>query len=194
MSKDVLSTQRSPLGRALSRALKGSAAAGAAFVLSGCLLTSPYWNQEFEDHTKPISLQAFTTDKATKVKFSCAKAHHGGLYPSGGTAVWVHIADVQPQSQALLDSQGGKVYGAGMSTALPAACWRLDPANSIWYAAVRARQEKNVMDTGQKFFYTFTNDGLECVGRENGEAASWFGWFNKGCETAVHYTIFRATS
>lgn len=194
MFKDVQSPQPSLLGRALNRTLKGAYAAGAAFALSGCLLTSPYWNQEFADHTKPISLQAFTTDKATQVKFECAKASHGGLYPSPATAVWVHITNVTPQSSALRDAHGGKVFGAGKLTALPAACWRLDPANSIWYAAVRATQNKNVMDTGQKYFYTFTNDGLECLGRENGEAASWFGWINKGCTAALHYTIFYATS
>lgn len=169
-------------------------AAATLIVLNGCLLTSPYWNQEFDDHTKPIPLQAFTTDKTTAVRFECAPAYHGGLYPSPATANWVLVSNVNPQSQALRDPTGGTVYGAGKKSTLPAACWRFDPANSIWYAAVRATQNTPVIDTKQNYFYTFNNTGLECVGRENGKAASWFGWFSKGCQTSVYYTIFRGTS
>jgi hypothetical protein len=162
--------------------------------LNGCLLTSPHWNQEFDDHTKAISLQAFTADKSKAVKFECAQAYHGGLYPPSATVTWVLVANVTPQSQALLDAGGNKVYGAGKKKVLPSGCWRLDPANSIWYAAVRATQNTTVMDTKQKYFYTFNKTGLECVGRENGKAASWFGWYKKGCEAGAYYTIFRATA
>jgi hypothetical protein len=169
-------------------------AAAILLMLNGCLLTSPYWNQEFEDHTDAISLQAFTTDKSVKVKFECAKAFHGGLYPSAGTASWVLVANVTPQSQALLDPIGGRVYGAGKHTALPSACWRFDPGNSLWYAAVRATQNSPVLGTEQNYFHTFDKAGLECLGEENGKAASWFGWFGDNCETGTYYTIFRATS
>lgn len=161
-------------------------------VLNGCLLTSPYWNQEFSDHTKPIPLQAFTVNKAVKVKFQCAQAFHGGLYPFGGPISWVQVANVTPQSQALLDPASGTVYGAGKLTALPSSCWRLDPGNNLWYAAIRATQNETVLGSDQKYFHTFTKAGLECVGRENGKAATWFGWFNKGCQTGTYYTIFRA--
>jgi hypothetical protein len=169
-------------------------AAATLVMLNGCLLTSPYWNQEFDDHTKAISLQAFTTNKTVAVKFECAKAYHGGLYPSTATATWVLVANVNPQGQALLDPTSGKVHGAGKYTTLPASCWRFDPGNSLWYAAVRATQNAAVMNTNQKYFYTFNKTGLECVGRENGKAASWFGWYGKGCQSGAYYTIFRATS
>ena len=161
-------------------------------LLNGCLLTSPYWNQEFDDHTKAISLQAFTTNKNANVKFQCAPAFHGGLYPSAATTTWTQVASITPQSKPLFDPIGGKVHGAGVRKVLPAACWRFDPANSIWYAAIRATQNTMVLDTGQKFFHTFDETGLECLGRENGQATSWFGW--SGCETGAYYTIFRATS
>jgi hypothetical protein len=168
-------------------------AAATPIILSSCLLTSPYWNQLFKDHTKPVPLQAFTIDQSIPVRFECAKAYHGGLYPTTAQAVWVLVGSTTPASQPLLDSDANKVHGARKLTALPATCWRKD-ANGIWFAAARATQNTTVLDTGQKYFYTFTKTGLECVGRENGKSASWFGWIGKGCELSQKHTIFRATS
>ena len=193
MSNETHPTSRNRVTRMMHHASRVLVAAATPIILSSCLLTSPYWNQEFKDHTKPVPLQAFTVDKSVPVKFECAKAFHGGLHPSAAQAVWVLVGSTTPPSQPLLDSDGNKVHGARKFTALPAACWRLD-ANGLWYAAARATQNTTVLDTSQKYFFTFTKPGLECVGRENGKTASWFGWINKGCETSKHYTIFRATS
>lgn len=172
-------------------------AATAMVALSGCLLTSPYWNQEFDDHTAPIPLQAWTTNKSKPVKFECAQAFHGGLYPSAGSAAWVLIANVNPQTQPLLDPEGAKVFGASKFTALPQACWRLE-SNGLYYAAVRATQGTG---SDKVSYSTFSKVGLECLGRENGKAASWFGWLTKNCATTysnsstqIPYVIFRATS
>jgi hypothetical protein len=162
--------------------------------LNGCLLTSPYWNQEFDDHTEAISLQAFTGNKNVAVKFQCAKAYHGGLYPSAATASWVQVANITPQSQGLLDPSNNRVFGAGTYKALPATCWRFDSANSSWYAAVRATQNTTVLGTTQKYFHTFDKAGLECLGRETGKAANWIGWNGKGCVSNAYYAIIRATS
>ena len=170
----------------------------ALLTLNGCLLTSPYWNQQFSSHTAVVPLQAWTTDKTKQVKFECAKAFHGGLYPSAGTASWVHISTVGPQQQSLKDSFGAKVYGAGKKTALPASCWRQDPGNSVWYAAVRATQAST---SGTVSYQNFNKAGLECLGQKNGKATSWFGWIGKGCvatysgsTTPIPYVIFRAPS
>lgn len=166
--------------------------------LNGCLMTSPYWNQVFSSHTDVVPLQAWTTKKDYDVKYECATAYHGGLYPSSGSAVWVHIDTVSPQQQSLKDSYGAKVYGAGIKRVLPAECWRYDPANSNWYTSVRATQTTN---TGTDSYQNFNKVGLECLGTEVGKATSWLGWFNKGCvstysgsNTPVPYVIFRATS
>ena len=90
----------------------------------------------------------------------------------------------------------GLIYSAGIKTALPASCWRQDPANSVWYSAVRATQGSGSSITEYK---TFNKTGLECLGREIGKATSWVGWIGKGCEatysgstTAIPYVIFRA--
>lgn len=192
------SMQKPERGSPLGVAFKFTAGAAAVMSLTGCLLTSPFWNQEFSDHTKPVPLQAFTTDKSKPVKFECAKAFHGGLYPSEGSASWVLVSDVSPQSEPLLDSFGAKVYGASKSTALPAACWRQDPGNNMWYAAVRATQGAGASLVKYK---TFSKAGLECLGHETGKGTSWFGYMGKGCtqtysgsSTEIPYVIFRATS
>ena len=180
---------RAHAGRA-PRAAQRLAVVGSLALLNGCLLTTPYWNQEFEDHTEAVPIQAFTIGKTVKVRFECAKAYHGGLYPEPTTATWLLVAEVLPQAQALRDSDGAKVYGAGVSKSLPAGCWRFDPGNSLWYSAIRATQ-----GTGESKveYYTFDIAGLECLGRENGKAASWFGW--KGCEkSGAKYVIFRAVA
>jgi hypothetical protein len=194
MFKGVQLANRNLLARRTRGALVALSVAATPVILSGCLMTTPYWNQEFADHTKAVPFQAFTTNKTIQVKFECAKAFHGGLYPDSASATWVTVGNVTPQAQPLLDSDGGQIYGARKSAVLPAACWRFDPANSIWYAAARATQNQAVLSTGQKYFFTFTNTGLECLGRENGKAASWFGWIGKGCQTVAYYAIFRAVS
>jgi len=166
--------------------------------LNGCLMTSPYWNQEVSSRTAKVPLQAFTTKKDYTVKYECAQAYHGGLYPTSGSATWVLIDTVNPLQQSLKDSYGAKVYGAGIKRVLPASCWRQDPANSVWYSSVRATQ---VTNTGTVSYQNFNKSGLECLGTEVGKATSWFGWLNKGCistysgsTTAIPYVIFRSAS
>lgn len=162
--------------------------------LSGCLLTSPFWNQEFASHTEAIPMQAFSTSTANPVKFECAQAAHFGLYPSADTASWTTVANVAPNTSGSYDPQGNRIYSAGIKTALPASCWRQDPANSIWYAAIRATQLTTSGGTTQ--YQTFFKSGLECLGREIGKATSWVGWINKNCvatysgsTTSIPYVI-----
>ncbi len=166
----------------------------ALLTLSGCM-TSPYWNQEFEDRTGLIPLQSFTTDKTKVVKFECAKAFHGGLYPDEGSAEWVLIDTVMPSQQSLKDSFGSKIYGAGIKRVLPDSCWRQDGSNSVWYSSVRATQGSG---SNLRNFSTFDRDGLECLGRENGKATRYSGYIGKGCVKTyfestepIPYVIFR---
>lgn len=182
----------------ISGAVKLAGVATAVASLNGCLMTSPYWNQELSSHTDEVPLQSWTTNKNFIVKYECAKAYHGGLYPSPGSAVWVQIDTVNPTQQSLKDSFGAKVYGAGIKRVLPASCWRQDPANSVWYTSVRATQTTN---SGTTTYKNFDKTGLECLGTEVGKATSWFAWLNKGCvktysgsSTSVPYVIFRAAS
>lgn len=173
--------------------LKLAALLTAGFALSGCLLTSPYWSQDMNDHTKAVPMQAWTTNKNVQVTFECSKASHGGLYPySSGN--WMLVANVNPQQSASWDPLSAGIYSAGKKQVLPASCWRQDPANNVWYTAIRARQ-------GTNEYKVFTESGLECLGEENGKATSWFGWLVPGCDlkysgssTSIPYTIIYANS
>lgn len=164
------------------------------FALTGCLIISPYWNQEFASHTNEVPLQAFTLNASEVINFQCAQASHGGLHPFGSPPTWININNVPTSATPSYDPAGGKMYGAGISTKLPSSCWRQDPANSIYYTAVRARPADSTTA-----FVTFTKPGLECLGREIGKMANWLGWYGKGCNqtysgssTAIPYVIIRA--
>ena len=177
----------------LVRGFKLAAAAGLLFSLSGCLLTSPYWNQVFDSHTDSVPMQAWTTDSGSTITFQCAQASHGGLYPYWGPT-WHHVANVNPALPGSVDSFGTRIYSAARNHPLPNNCWRQDPANGVWYAAVRALQDGDE-------YNTFDISGLECLGRENGAAASWLGWLGDGCTKTysnsnnnIPYVIFRANS
>lgn len=173
--------------------LKLAVLGGVLSSLSGCLITSPYWNQQFSSHTGQIPLQAWTTSTSAPIVFECATAFHGGLYPAFSTPTWHHVASVTPDSPGVLDPAGNRIYSAARLGTLPSQCWHQD-SNNLWYSAIRATRN------GSEFM-TVDADGLECVGQENGDAASWFGWLGQGCHmtysntgNSVPYVIFRAVN
>lgn len=166
--------------------------------LSGCLFTSPYWNQSFTTHNTAIPIQAWVTNNSLPVKIECANAFHGGTYPPFETPVWNFVTTISPQTSPSYAPTDGPMYGAGVKMVLPASCWHLDEGNNIYYTALRATQ-----GTGgsQIEFKTFDKTGLECLGRENGKATSWFGWLTKDCtmtysgsSTSIPFVIIYATS
>jgi hypothetical protein len=163
----------------LRRSIRRIAGIAALSALSGCAMTSPYWNQSFTSHTAAIPIQTWTFDSTQVVKVECAQAYHGGTYPPFENPTWVLVSNISPQTTGALDPKAAVVYGAGVSTPLPPGCWRQDPGNGIWYAAVRATQASGSGGTSQ--FTTFDITGLECLGREVGKGASWTAWTDKNC-------------
>lgn len=146
--------------------------AATAAGLSGCL-TSPYWFQQFPTKGTAVPIQAFTGNKDVAVKFECSKASHAGLYPWGGPEVWTLIANVNPSQQPVLDPKGGKIYGASISTVLPAACWHADEAYNPpkHMTAIRASQT-SAGGSVTKFAFTYDKNGLECLGEAAGAQTS----------------------
>lgn len=189
ISPNTNNSRRSGL---LSKAVKGAGLLVALSTLNGCLMVAPYWNQAYDDHTQPVRLQAFTTDKTKSVTFECSKAYHGGLYPNGSGGVWSTVHVQNPAAQEIHSADiANKSHGAGKSKVLPESCWRKDPANNIWYTAVRAGQ------TASSKFRTLSKAGLECVGTEVGKSRNWWGWYNKSCHQKngsgdITYAIFYA--
>ena len=193
-----MATISAPKRKVARRALGVAGVAGAAALLSGCLLSSPTWNQSFASHTDAIPLTAFTISNTNAVNFECSPAYHGGLYPPFGTPTWTGVASVTPTGGAL-DSDGVKLYAASGNHVLPSACWRQDPANNVWYAAVRARQTGSGAPTAG--FYTVDAAGLNCVTDWVGSSGSWLGWLGKGCQktysgssTAIPFVIIHASA
>ncbi len=153
----------------------------AAAFLSGCLFESPYWAQTFATTTTPIPIQTWTVDKTHNVKIECSQAYHGGLQPAFGPEVWLPVTDIVPSTLPSYDTNGAAIYSAGVKLSLPAACWYADGAYSPpkYMSALRATQ---LTSSGSTTTYrVFDLTGLECVGRENGKAGSWFSWLSKNC-------------
>jgi len=170
-------------------------ALGIALLCSGCV-TTPYWNQEFADHTAPIPIQTWTPNGTAPVKIECSKASHAGLspWPSGS---WIHVVDIDPSlSTPSYDTKGTVTYSAGVKMVLPSACWNSE--YGTWYSAIRASYQDGSLT---RKFYTFDDDGLACLGEEIGKDRVSNGWMNAGCHmtfrgtsTAVNYVIFKARS
>ncbi len=167
-----------PAPHRLSRTL---ATLAVAATLGGCVFDSPYWAQTFATTTTSIPIQTWTTDKTRTVKIECSKSYHGGLYPFGGPEVWTLVTNITPSTNASYDPLSGVIYSAGKSMVLPAACWNADNAYSppLYMTSLRATQLTSSGST--QTYYVFDPAGLECLGRENGKAKSWFGWISANC-------------
>lgn len=177
-----------------SHLAKTGAAIALSTSLSGCLLTSPFWNQVFASHTDQVPLQAYTTNKTLKVKFECAKAYHGGLYPDSASVTWTQVGNVMPGGRAMYDSFGLAAYTASKKMVLPASCWRQDTGNGKWYSSIRATQTNGANVTQ---YNVFDQAGLACLGEKTGAQRRWLAGI--GCQlksggSNFTYVIFRADS
>lgn len=189
--------------RKLFLLLKLTIVSAAVSLLSGCLITSPFWNQEFNNHNQAIPIQAWTTHTGHSLKVECSQAFHGGLYPWGSPS-WSYVTTLNAQLPGALDSDGTRAYSVGTNMVLPSNCWRAEntSAGLRYYAAIRVIQvQPKIFSAGTQnvTFKTFDKTGLECLGRENGKDASWYGHAGQGCtktysesSTEIPYVIFKA--
>ena len=157
-------------------------------ILSGCLISGPYWGQEFDSRTDDIPLQAWTAFATEPVRVECSQAYHAGLYPwYNANGNWMPVTTLYPQNPGVLDPKGTRIYSVGESLVLPEHCWRNDRAysNPKYFTAIRMVQTVQTSSGMQDIvFSTLDREGLECVGTENGRAASWTGYYGKDCVTA----------
>jgi hypothetical protein len=181
---------------------KAAAGVGLAMSLSGCLLTLPYWNQSFNNHTDAVRVQAWTDYSGNPIRIQCSPAHHGGLYQPFGQPTWTLVEAITPTTPGVVDSDGFTIYSVSRNLPLPAACWRQDPSNSIWYTALRARQRAPNPFSGEmegRIFDTHDRAGLECLGRSVGNKASWLGYAGERCQltssgSTIKHVIIHADS
>ncbi|WP_317930087.1 hypothetical protein [Halioxenophilus sp. WMMB6] len=155
--------------------------AGATAMLSGCLITSPFWVQTFDSTSALIPIQTWVTSSTQPVKFECSQAYHAGTYPPYGGETWVSLGSVMPSTMPNYDTNGLAMYGASLKRSLPASCWHQDGAydTPTYFAAIRAYQGNS---ESPNYFDSFDLAGLECLGHNVGLLGSWTGWIGKGCE------------
>ncbi len=139
--------------------------------LSGCLFTSPFHGQSFTDRTTPVPIQAWTTSPNQVVKVQCALSTRFGPTWINPNPDWIQVANLSSSSKGMLDPLGNTVFSAGIEMTLPEGCWELNNSNGIYYTAIR-------VFTGNTVFYSFQEDGLECLGKMIGQTTNWFGWNN----------------
>ena len=164
--------------------LRMSIGAIAIVSLQGCLLTSPYYGQEFASKSTVIPVQAWTTKTSEPVKLECALSGRFGPAPFGGSIPWQFVKNMTVGNVAAVDTYNTPIYGASSRSSMPESCWRtVNTSSGIrHYTALRATQT-NYLSTPLYQFMNFKSSGLECLGTEVGKARSWLGWSGKDCVT-----------
>jgi hypothetical protein len=145
---------------------------------SGCVISSPTWDYVPSSTEAAIPFQAWTTSNETPVTLECATDTEAHGSPVNGDASYIHVADLQTADTGSLDASGYVVYSVSGMHALPSRCWKFFGDYGYWQANLRVTQ---VIDGEMHSFSSFDNAGLECLGRENSKAGSWFGFTDK-CE------------
>jgi hypothetical protein len=143
-----------------------------------CAITSPYWGYEPESTSAPIPFQAWTVDKAHPIQLECAQETNAHGAPAKGDASYIHVTDLAFSGAGSMDPSGYQVFSAAALMALPKVCWRYFPEYDHWQTTLRMTQ---MIQDEKRIYSSFDQAGLECLGRENGKAHSWFGFRDK-CE------------
>ena len=160
----------------------------------GCVISSPSWDYVPAAKDAPIPFQAWTTYKASPVQLECATDTEAHGYPVNGDASYIHITDLKTADTGSLDASGYMVYSVSGMHVLPSECWKFFGDYGYWQVNLRVVQEID----GEKHYYSsFDNAGLECLGRENSKAKSWFGFIDKcemryaGSTDKIPYVVLR---
>ena len=162
----------------------------------GCVITSPSWDYVPASKESPIPFQAWTTFNGSPVQLECATDTEAHGSPAHGDASYVHVADLKIADTGSLDASGYMIYSVSGMHVLPSECWKYFGDYGYWQVNFRVVQEIE----GEKHYYnSFDSAGLECLGRENSKAGSWFGFMDKcemryaGKPEKIPYVVLRIT-
>lgn len=151
------------------------AVGGAALVLTGCLITSPYHGQKFESRNASIPFSVQLPAAGTNaVELQCGKASaHGGLLSGESYTTFATLTRSNTPTYA---PDGTAAYVASGQHSIPQDCWRYYnyPDQYDYITAVRVKVGS------QTTFNVFDKAGLACLGEAVGTAASFSAW--SGCE------------
>jgi hypothetical protein len=159
-------------------------AALACFALSACSVTSPHWGYVPESTEAAIPVQAWTAYTANPVVVECATATGGHGNPSPDESAYIVAASLPVPAAETLDSEGNVLHSVSSNVTIPSQCWDYFDSYDFWQLNLRVSQIVPALGGGtmKRIFSSFDIDGLECLGRENGAAASFYGFVDKGCE------------
>lgn len=172
-----------------------------AGALPGCAVTSPHWGYVPDSTEAAIPVQAWTAHTGSPVVVECATATTAHGSPSPGESAYVVAANLPVASADIRDSQGNVLHSASANVTIPSSCWDYFGDYDFWQLNLRVSQlQPNTTGGGttKRIFSSFDVDGLECLGRENGAAASFHGFVGQGCEktylgesTQIPYIVLR---
>ena len=173
----------------------------AAAVLPGCAVTSPYWGYVPASTEAAIPVQAWTAYTDNPVVVECATATSAHGWPTPDESAYIVAANLPVASADIRDSDGNVMHSASGNVTMPSSCWDYFGDYDFWQLNLRVSQlQPNTSGDGttKRIFSSFDLDGLECLGRENGAAASVYGFVGQGCEktylgetTQIPYIVLR---
>lgn len=145
--------------------------AASVFVISGCV-TAPFHNQTFDSVQDPVPFQAWTPNSRDSVRVECATRWHA----NSPDARWQHVRTLYPDgNEPNYDTFGAALYGVSMRQTLPRSCWEYSRSHNKYHTQLRVTQDGRT-------FHSFDQDGLECLGRENGAKGSITGYIDADCQ------------
>ncbi|HTV20300.1 MAG TPA: hypothetical protein VMG12_16560 [Polyangiaceae bacterium] len=187
------------------RGFDGQRLCGVAVVLAaalpGCAVTSPHWGYVPASTDAAIPVQAWTayTDNPVVVECATATSAHGS--PTPDESAYIVAANLPVSSADIRDSENNVMHSASGNITMPSSCWDYFGDYDFWQINLRISQvQPNTTGGGttKRIFSSFDLDGLECLGRENGAAASFYGFVGRGCEktylgesTQIPYIVLR---
>jgi hypothetical protein len=99
-------------------------------------------------------------------------------------SAYIDAASLAVSASGNLDGQGDVMHTASGNVTFPSQCWDYFGDYDFWQLNLRVSQIVPAIGGGttNRVFSSFDLVGLECLGSENGAAASWFGFLGQGCE------------
>lgn len=160
------------------RATRAFTALLLTWLLSGCLLLSPYHGQTISSRTEAIPFQAWTTLASGSLQVECMPTNRFG--PSSSHGPWAQIDTLPISQDASLDLNKSRAYSASKAISLPESCWYLNQSNNWYYSSIRVLQP-NYLNSPLFEFYTVDREGVKCTGESVGRSGTWVSWLTDAC-------------
>jgi len=165
------------------------------FVLSSCLLLSPYGDQVLASRTEPISFNARTIKTNDTLTVECMPTNRFG--PTTSRGPWRAVNSIPVSTYAETDDGGYSIFSVGKRMSLPVDCWFHNRSNDWYYTSIRVLQTGYLGKSSYEY-YTVDKDGPGCVADSVTTSRSWFSWLTAGCvttqrdnSTALRYVVLR---